>query len=54
MDIQRRIKVQVDILTKWGNYYTQVKEFNDQKHFDNWAKLFEKNTGAKIIGSQTL
>ena len=54
MGIQRRIKVSIDFQSKYGKYFSQVREFNDQRHFDNWAKLFEKRTGVKIIGSKTL
>lgn len=54
MGIQRGITVAIDFQSKYGKYFSQVREFNDQKHFDNWANQFEKRTGAKIIGSKTI
>jgi hypothetical protein len=54
MELQRRIKMAIDVQNKYGKYFSQVKEFNSQKHFENWANQFEKRTGAKIVGSQTL
>lgn len=54
MELQRRIKVAIDFQSKYGKYFSEVREFNNQKHFENWANQFEKRTGTKIIGSQTL
>jgi hypothetical protein len=54
MELQRRIKIAIDFQSKYGNYFSEVREFNDQRHFENWANQFEKRTGTKIIGSQTL
>lgn len=33
----------------YGNYTNFEKEFNDEKHFDNWYRLMSKK-GHKIIG----
>jgi hypothetical protein len=49
-----KLKKSIDIKTKFGTYHSQVREFNDERHFDNWARVFEQNTGSKIIGSKTI
>jgi hypothetical protein len=33
----------------YGNYTTFKKEFNDERHFENWYD-FMSNKGHKIIG----
>jgi hypothetical protein len=35
----------------WGNYRTFVKDFNDDRHMNNWVNLMIKK-GHKIIGVQ--
>lgn len=54
MEPSGRIKVQVDILTKWGNYHSNVKEFANESHFENWERWMAKNSESKIIGVKRL
>jgi len=48
-----KIKYMVDVKSGKG-YSSFVKEFNDQKHFDNWYRMFAyKIVGCKKLGVQT-
>jgi hypothetical protein len=47
-----KIKYMVDVKSGKG-YSSFVKEFNDQKHFDNWYRMFAyKIVGCKKLGVQ--
>lgn len=37
------------MLTVYGNYRTFTKEFNNERHFDNWYNVMV-DKGHKIIG----
>lgn len=39
----------ISMKTVYNNYTVFEKEFNDEKHFDNWYKLMTRK-GHKIIG----
>jgi len=41
--------VLIEMKSKWGNYSSFNKTFNDDNHFTNWYRLMNKN-GHKIIG----
>lgn len=39
----------ISMKSVYGNYTTFTKQFNDEKHFDNWYRYIS-NRGHKIIG----
>lgn len=39
----------IGMLTVYGNYKTFTKEFNDERHFNNWYD-YMINKGHKIVG----
>lgn len=46
------LRVKVDMLSTYGTYFTQVKEFKDNKHLENWLKWMDSNQDrVKVIGT---
>ena len=47
------MKLAIGYKNKYGKYKTVVKEFNDDKHYNNWVTAMEKY-GTKIIGKEEI
>ncbi len=46
------MKVKVDMRSIYGTYFTQVKEFKDNNHLENWLKWMDSNQDrVKVIGT---
>jgi hypothetical protein len=44
--------VKVEMKGKYGTYFTQVKEFKDDRHLENWLKWMDSNQDrVKVIGT---
>lgn len=43
------IKARMDMVSPHGNYYSTDREFNDEKHMNNWIAMMTKK-GHKTIG----
>ena len=49
------MKAVIEMKGIYGTYFTQVKEFKNDKHLDNWLALMDKNQDrVKIIGTKIL
>ena len=49
------MRVSIDMKGVYGTYYTQVKEFKNESHLDNWCAWMDKNQNrVKIIGTKIL
>ena len=49
------LRVKVDMLSKYGTYFSQVKEFKDNNHLENWLKWMDSNQDrVKVIGTTNL
>ena len=49
------MKAVIEMKGVYGTYYTQVKEFKNHKHLDNWLSWMDKNQNrVKIIGTKIL
>lgn len=49
-----RIKVEVDMANSHGKYTSHIREFNDEKHLENWEKYMHKVSPHKIVGIKRL
>jgi len=47
------MRVQIELKSRYGNYMTIVKDFNNETHQTNWCRMMLRN-GHKVIGSQIL
>lgn len=46
------LRVKVDMLSTYGTYFSQVKEFKDNNHLENWLKWMDSNQDrVKVIGT---
>jgi hypothetical protein len=46
------MKVKVDMRSIYGTYFTQVKEFKDDRHLENWLRWMDSNQDrVKVIGT---
>ena len=50
---QEKVTYNISIKTVYGNYYMNTKDFNNEKHFENWYSFMSRK-GHKIIGVQKL
>jgi hypothetical protein len=49
------MKVKIDMKGKYGTYFTQVKEFKDDRHLENWLRFMYSNQDrVKVIGTTNL
>jgi hypothetical protein len=49
------MKALIEMKGIYGTYFTQVKEFKDDKHLDNWLAWMDKNQDrVKIIGTKII
>jgi hypothetical protein len=49
------MKVKIDMKGKYGKYFTQVREFNSDRHLDNWLRFMDSNQDrVKVIGTTNL
>jgi len=47
--LKDQVTYKIDFRSKYGNYSSFEKTFNDNKHFENWWNYMHKQ-GHKIIG----
>lgn len=47
--METKVEYFISMKSCYGNYTTFKKEFNDERHFENWYD-FMSNKGHKIIG----
>ena len=46
------LRVKVDMKGKYGTYFSQVKEFKNNNHLENWLKWMDSNQDrVKVIGT---
>ena len=50
---QKKVTYCITIKSVYGNYGTNVKDFNNEKHFENWYALMSRK-GHKIIGVERM
>lgn len=49
------MKVKVEMKSTYGTYFTQVKEFKDNNHLENWLRWMDTNQDrVKVIGTTNL
>jgi hypothetical protein len=49
------MKAIIEMKGIYGTYFTQVKEFKNESHLDNWLSWMDKNQNrVKIIGHKLL
>ena len=47
--METKVVYQISLKSCYGNYSTFVKEFNDERHFENWYDFMSRK-GHKVIG----
>lgn len=47
------MKMSISIRNKYGKYKQFSKEFNNERHYNNWFAMMVRN-GNKIIGTETI
>ena len=48
------ITLKVETKTRFGNYHTNVREFNSMDHFNNWSRMMETKHGHKVTGHERI
>jgi hypothetical protein len=49
------MKAVIEMKGIYGTYFTQVKEFKNESHLDNWLRWMDKNQDrVKIIGTKII
>ena len=49
------LRVKVDMRSTYGTYFTQVKEFKDNNHLENWLKWMDSNQDrVKVIETKII
>lgn len=51
--MQKQVTYFIDIKSRYGNYSSFVKTFNDEKHYSNWCSYMTKR-GNRIIGEELI